>query len=260
MTDKMKALIRFVIVIILIFFGVQYCNSELKPDVVPNDDLDSTICFPATLLKIKNDSKDSVLVYVTLGSTPGCLQSVLDIPFIQDTVPGQKGQQGTLVLHAGDSTVSYAPESLGFNGVISFNSPPNNCPDTTQYPTGVNQFEFIINNAFQGQAAQETIDISCVHGTNCVIRTNLQSLNKWNAGPLDTNVQSFANTMNRNQVGLVGVFPYGCDTCTGSKNPPACIILPQPKQKHSICNVQRNALSSGGLVKVIYLGNIQILK
>lgn len=210
-----------------------------------------------TLTKIYNHSNDSVLVYVTLGTTPGCLQNVLDIPFVTDTVPGQRGLQGTFILHAGDSTAAFAPDSGGFNGVISFGYGPDNCPDALHYPNGINQYEFILNNNYQGVNAQETIDISCVHGVNCVIRVDCSGI-LWNAGPGYSGIQSFANTMDRSRIGTVGVYPYGCDTCTGSKTPPACIKLPQPAQKQSICNVQRNANNSGGMVKVIYLGQINI--
>lgn len=212
---------------------------------------------PVTQMKIYNHGKQSTLVYVTLGTTPGCLQNVLSIPFVTDTMPGQRGLQGFFRLHPGDSTIAFAPDSLGYNGVISFDYAPSNCPDSN-YKAGINQFEFILNNKFQGPGAQETIDISCVHGVNCVIRVDINTLNPWNAGPTITNVQSFANTMDRNMTGTAGVYPYGCDTCTGSKTPPSCIPLPQPAQKASICNVQRNAAQSGGLIKVIYLGNSQI--
>ncbi|CAK0771650.1 conserved hypothetical protein [Gammaproteobacteria bacterium] len=210
-----------------------------------------------TTMQIFNHSKDTVLVYVTLGATPGCIQDVSLIPFITDTLQG--GLQGTFTLAPNDSTIAYAPDSLGYNGVISFNYAPDNCT-TPSYTNGLNQFEFIINNSFQAGNPQETIDISCVHGVNCVIRVDLLTNNYFNAGPTIPKIQSFANTMNRNEIGIAGVYPFGCDTCTGSKNPPSCIPLPQPHQTQSICNVQRNASQSGGLIKVIYLGQVNILK
>mgnify|MGYP003651294062 CR=1 FL=1 len=214
-------------------------------------------CQSQTTMQIFNHSKDTVLVYVTLGATPGCIQDVSLIPFITDTLQG--GLQGTFTLAPNDSTIAYAPDSLGYNGVISFNYAPDNCT-TPSYTNGLNQFEFIINNSFQAGNPQETIDISCVHGVNCVIRVDLLTNNYFNAGPTLPKIQSFANTMNRNEIGIAGVYPFGCDTCTGSKNPPSCISLPQPHQTQSICNVQRNASQSGGLIKVIYLGQVNILK
>ena len=240
------------ILVLIAVIGIWYTVKKAKP-VVPV--VDTT----TTLLQIKNDSKDSVLVYVTLGTTWGCIQNVLLVPYVTDTVPGQRGLQGTFILAPGDSTISWAPDTLGYNGVISFGYAPDNCT-TSSYTNGLNQFEFIIDNSFQPGNPQETVDISCVHGTNCVIRVNLYTESSWNAGPSFPSIQSFANTMDKNQIGTPGVYPYGCDTCTASKSPPSCIPLPQPAQKSKICNVQRDAILSGGVVQVIYLGAVDILK
>ena len=243
-------LILAVIAVIGIWYTVKKANTV--PPVVPAA---STV----TLMQIKNDSKDSVLVYVTLGTTWGCLQNVLLVPYVTDTVPGQRGLQGTFILAPGDSTISWAPDTLGYNGVISFNHAPDNCP-APSYTNGLNQFEFIINNSFQPGSPQETVDISCVHGVNCVIRVKLETESSWNAGPSFPSIQGFANTMDKNQIGTPGIYPYGCDTCTASKSPPSCIPLPQPAQKNKICNVQRDACLSGGIVYVIYLAKEEPLK
>lgn len=247
---KTLTFLRFFIFALALTIGIHYCDKNLDPKPVKS---------PLTQIKIYNATQDSVLVYITLGATPGCLQNVTKIPFITDTITGQLGMQGTFKLAGGDSTIAYAPDSLGYNGVISFNYAPDNCR-TVNYPDGINQFEFMINNLFQGPSAQESINISCVHGVNCVIRVNTQTSNPFNAGPTIQKIQGFANTLNKNQIGIPGVYPYGCDTCTGSKNPPACISLPQPSQKQSICQVQRNAMGCGGLIKVIYEGFDQPLK
>lgn len=254
----MKSFIKFLIVLSMFVGAMYYCEYEDRKENKEEPQA-NVIETPATLMKIYNGSKDNVLIYITLGATRGCIQNVLDIPFIQDTVAGQRSLQGYFTLMPGDSTIAYAPDSLGYNGVISFNFQPDNCP-TTKYPNGINQFEFILNNAFQAINAQESINISCVHGVNCVIRVDAVTLNPFNAGPTIPNIQSFANTMERSQIGIAGVYPYGCDTCTGSKTPPACIQLPQPAQKASICQVQRNASQSGGLIKVIYLAQETPLK
>lgn len=212
----------------------------------------------ATSMKVYNDSKDTVLVYLTLGTTEGCIQNVNEVPWVQDTVTGQCGLQGTFLLMPGDSTESFNGDGLGFNGVLSFNHAPDNCP-APSYTNGINQFEFIINNSFQTGQPQETIDISCVHGVNCVIRVDVSDTN-WNAGSTIPMIQSFANTMDKNRTGIAGVFPYACTHCTDYIGAPNCIPTPQPVQKESICNVQRNADLSGGQIKVIYLGKVDILK
>jgi len=211
-----------------------------------------------TQMTVYNHSKDTVLVYLTLGTTPGCVQNVNSIPWIITTLPGQRSLQGTFTLLPGDSTVAYGIDSLGFNGVLSFNFAPDNCPSPS-YTNGINQFEFIINNSFQAGNPQETVDISCVHGVNGVIRVNLSDSN-WNAGPTIPMVQSFANTMDKNQLGIAGVFPFACTHCTDYIGAPSCIPLPQPVNKTAICNVQRNANNNGGTVKVIWLGAVNVLK
>jgi hypothetical protein len=236
-----------------IFYGVNHCSSDNK------NPCNVAVKTERTLMKIYNGTNDTVLGYITLGTTDGCLQDILDVPFIKDTVQGQRGLQGWFTLNPKDSTPAYAPALLGYNGVISFEFAPNNCPDPV-YPNGINQFEFILNNAYQGTNAQESVNISCVHGANCVIGVDAVSENPFNAGPTYTNVQGFSNRLDKNAIGLVGVYPYGCDTCTGSKTPPSCIPLPQPASKQSICQVQRNAALNGGLIKVVYLGKEEPLK
>lgn len=212
-----------------------------------------------TALQIFNRYDSAVVVYITLGATPGCIQSVLDLPFNVDTVPGSKEMQGTFVLAPGDSTVAFNSDTLGFNGVISFGYAPDNCP-SPRYPLGLNQFEFILNNSFQPGQPQESINISCVHGVNCVIRCDVKtdSLTPFNAGPTIPLVQGFANTLNRSQINIVGVYPYGCTHCTDYIGAPNCIPVPQPVNTEAICQVQRPAVKTNkGKISVIYLGTLQ---
>lgn len=203
-----------------------------------------------TYHKIYNMTEDTVLVWVTLGATPGCLQDVTKIPF----VTSGSGLVGSFYLAPGDSTIAYAPDSLGFNGVFSFNAQPQNCPDSTLYPTGINQYEFIVNNGFQEGSPQESINISCVHGVNCVIRVDMITKNAFNAGPTIPSIASFANSLNRNDVNIPGVYPYACTHCTDYIGAPDCIKLPQPVCKEATCQIQRDAKLSDGLIKVIYMG------
>jgi hypothetical protein len=241
--NKIRILLITVILILLVILGVTYL---IKPK--------SVIPANVTLTKIYNVTDSAVTVYITLGATPGCLQNVSKIPFITSAI---NSLQGTFVLNPGDSTIAYAPDSAGYNGVISFKFAPDNCPDSIRYPLGINQYEFMINNAYQPGNPQESINISCVHGVNCVIRVDMITSNPFNAGPSIPSIVGFANSLNRSALGLAGVYPYGCDTCTGSKTPPTCIPLPQPKQVTSICQIQRPANQSGGLIKVIYMGSEQ---
>jgi hypothetical protein len=207
-----------------------------------------------TLMQIVNgDRVNPVTVFVTLGATPGCLQDVSKIPFVTNVIAPLVGW---FVLQPGASVGPYAPDSLGFNGNLSFNTQPMNCP-TPQFPKGINIFEFIINNGFQAGNPQETVDISCVAGVNCLIKGELIGGHDWNAGASKPIVKLIENGKLYTNTGRVGVFPYGCDNCTASTSPPVCPGHPpyEKPQTEPICNVQRNARAPGGLVKVTYLGN-----
>jgi hypothetical protein len=244
------------LIVLAILVGSTFCIILYLLKTDPNKKI---VSVPGTSIQVRNDYDSSVTVYVTLGDVAGCIQNVLDIPFVTDTVPGQKGLQGTFILQPHDSTISFNSGELGLDGVISFMYAPDNC-SSPNYPLGINQFEFIINNTFQAGSPQESIDISCVHGVNCVIRVNLDTDKFFNAGPIYPRVSSFGNTLNRNQIGLAGVYPYGCDTCTMWKSPPTCIQLPQVPQKEKICQIQRPAQNKGGVIRVIYLGQSVPLK
>lgn len=205
-----------------------------------------------TQLQVINAAKKPVTVWLTLGATPGCLQDVSKVPFITKVY---NDLAGSFVLQPAGLTKPFAPENLGFNGNLSFNTPPLNCP-TRQLPNGVNLFEFILNNGFQAGNPQETIDISCVAGVNCLLKVQLLGGPVWNAGSTQPKVVSFANGKMQTNSGRVGVFPYGCDNCTASVSPPVCPGHPpyEQPQAQPICNVQRNAKKPGGLVKVGFLG------
>jgi hypothetical protein len=205
-----------------------------------------------TQLVIRNASKKPVTVWITLGATPGCLQDVTQIPYVTSGT----GLVGSFVLNSKQVTAAYAPAVLGFNANLSFNTQPLNCPCDAM-PYGVNLFEFIINNGFQPAGSQETVDISCVAGVNCIIMAELSGAT-WNAGPTQPNVTKIQNGVPPTNTGKVGVYPFGCDTCTSITAPPSCPSQPWPyetPQTDAICNVQRDATGPcGGIVKVTYLG------
>lgn len=236
----------------VLLVALAWMHLQPKPEPEPTPATNTGITYH----KIYNHTSDSVLVWVTLGATWGCLQDVTEIPF----VTSGSGLVGSFILAPFDSTQAYAPDTLGFNGVFSFNGQPSNCPDSTLYPTGINQYEFIVNNSFQPGSPQESINISAVHGVNCVIRVDMITTNPFNAGPTIPTISSFANSMDRNQLGQPGVYPYACTHCTDYIGAPVCISLPQPVSKEQICQVQRPANQSGGLIKVLYLGQAQPAK
>lgn len=205
-----------------------------------------------TTLHVRNDSKDKVTTYITLGATAGCVQDVAQITGA--TITKMYPLMGHFELDPGITVELTAPAGMGFNGNFSFNTPPLNCP-TPELPDGVVLAEFIINNGFQ-QYGQETIDVSCVAGANAFIAFEM-SENDWttNGGNIIM-VTKIENGTKLNNTGKIGVFPYGCDNCTSSDNPPSCVgKQSQYANKLPICNVQRPAGNNkGGSLTAVYKG------
>ncbi len=207
-----------------------------------------------THLETRNDSDQPVLVYLTLGATPGCVQDVSAIMFhpavsLNVVAP----LMGSFTLAARQTVKITAPLGLGLNGNLCFGTPPLNCP-CPDWPEGVALAEFIINNGFQS-GGQETVDISCVCGSNAYLGFSL-SANDWTSNGGAVAVTQIRNSTRDQNTGLVGVFPYGCDNCTSSDAPPSCVgQQPQFANSAPICNVQRSAASNqGGVVRVSFLG------
>lgn len=205
-----------------------------------------------TTLQVRNDCTDSVKVYITLGATTGCVQDVSQITGA--TITKMYPLMGHFDLPSRSTVTLSAPTGMGFNGNFSFNTPPMNCP-TPQQPDGVVLAEFIINNGFQ-QYGQETIDVSCVAGANAFVAFEMGA-DDWtsNSGKINL-VKNIANGTKLNNTGKIGVFPYGCDNCTSSDNPPGCVgKQPQYANKAPICNVQRPAGNNqGGTLTAVYKG------
>lgn len=205
-----------------------------------------------TTLRVHNKGSLDVQVYVTLGATEGCLQ---DITKLESPYPITKinSLQGYFTLLNGLTTILAAPDGLGLNGNLAFNTPPLNCP-CPEWPEGVNLAEFIINNGFQ-ENGQETVDISCVCGANCILEISMDTTD-WTANGGTIPVQRITNGSRYDNTGRVGVFPYGCDNCTSSDNPPECVGLhPEYANIEPICTVQRPASGNqGGNVTITLRG------
>lgn len=207
-----------------------------------------------TTLETHNASDSPVLVYLTLGATPGCVQDVSTITFTPAVDLNVIAPlMGSFTLSKHHTVTIAAPDGLGLNGNLCFGSPPINCP-CPDWPNGVALAEFILNNGFQ-PGGQETIDISCVAGSNAYLSFDL-SAGDWTANGGTISVTQMRNSTRYHNTGLVGVYPYGCDDCTASVSPPSC-VGPQPQFANTepICNVQRSAASNqGGVVKVSFIG------
>jgi len=203
---------------------------------------------------VRNDTSVAVLTFITLGATSGCVNDVANITLSSGKITKLHNLMGTFVVPGNTSMELVAPKGDGFNGNISFNTPPMNCP-TPKFPDGVNLAEFIINNGFQ-QYGQETVDNSCVAGANAFIEFEMSALDWTSNGGSILRVTKITNGKKLDNTGRIGVFPYGCDNCTSSDNPPSCVgQQSQYANKIPICNVQRPAGSNkGGTVTIAFKG------
>ena len=207
-----------------------------------------------TTLEAHNATDESVLVYLTLGATPGCVQDVSTITFHPSvTLNVVAPLMGSFTLARHETVKIEAPDGLGLNGNLCFGTPPLNCP-CPDWPEGVALAEFIIDNGFQ-PGGQETVDISCVCGSNAYLGFDL-SAGDWTSNGGAIQVNQIRNDTRYKNTGLVGVFPYGCDLCTASVEPPTCVGQhPEFANSIPICNVQRPADNNqGGNVKVSFFG------
>ena len=215
-----------------------------------------------TLIKLTNNTSEDVNTHITLGATEGCVQDVTTLVFSDPsiTVISEYPLKGYFVHKANTSVYVAAPDEMGFNGNVSFNTEPKNCK-SHELPWGMNVAEFIVNNPFQAPYGQETVDISCLAGANALIKFKMDATDWTTNGGAITSIQEIVNGMWDQNTGLIGVFPYGCDNCTSSNNPPACVGLqPQFAQAEAICNVQRPCDDNqGGVVEVILEGFFEIL-
>lgn len=197
-----------------------------------------------TELRVVNETQDSVLLFLTLSGydsaqAPSYVQNVNGIFGCSQT-----GLNGQVWLHAQDS-VSYT-SLLYLSGNISFGTPPLNCPTST-WKTGMNLFEFNLNEP------QESIDISCMAGVNCIMRVDLIGGPSWPANiiPDPRVLQNDSMYKNTNRV---GVYPYGCTDCTDTSGRQACQYPTDTPNTDAICNPTRAKGDRGGLVRVAFKG------
>jgi hypothetical protein len=207
-----------------------------------------------TKIKLTNQNAKDVLTYITLGATAGCIVDVEKIIFSEKVELTKVADlMGHFILKGNSSIYLEAPNNEGFNGNISFNTPPMNCK-SAELPNGMNVAEFIVNNGFQGLNSQETIDNSCVAGANAKIKFSMDA-DDWTTDSGTVNVSEFENNEWDKNTNVIGVFPYGCDNCTASVSPPSCIgKQPQFVSSRPLCNVQRSAENNkGGTVEIAFV-------
>jgi hypothetical protein len=206
-----------------------------------------------TQLSVTNQTKDSVLVYVTFAaqnSKNNCCAApagLSDFTFLKPV----KGNSlmGTFML-APKSTKNFDPKGKCFSGNVGFYIAPQ-CQvkgaDFHHGQSGTNIAEFTLNPT---SVCDEAFDISCVNGVNCFMQVIAKANSGWTYGPANTPINAIYNRGLNENTGLPGVFPVNCTDCIRLVGPKPCPELPQgTPQKKRICNVQRSG--RGGTVKVV---------
>jgi hypothetical protein len=202
-----------------------------------------------TSFEVVNTTKDSVLMYLTINSPTDstCVQSVDGIFGIHNN-----SLQGSIWIQP-DDTFKYTPK-LTFSGNISFGTPPQNCP-SKEWANGVNIFEWSVNVP---KGSNESLDVSCMAGVNCIIRVDLIGGAYWiTNGKIITSIQNKEMWKN---TGIYGVFPYGCTNCINTKGKQSCQTPNEKPNKEKICTPTRNTNRKGGKIRVSFLGYTPIKK
>lgn len=225
-----------------------------------------------TALAIENDSPNAVTVFITLGAFPGCygnnpgfLQNVQAMNFTPPVTITGSGLVGSFNLPKGQTVTYTPPVGTALTGNITFGGQPLSCP-TAQFPNGLNLAEFTIDNNTPAYVTgpgcfpqpQEAIDISCVNGVNCQMQLEMTGGGAWKVGSRSvnniSNQQLGTKGGSNPNLNRIGVYPPGCDICTGSVDPsPSCNNVWKnwgACNTTANCNPQRLSSQSGGTLKI----------
>lgn len=206
-----------------------------------------------TLLIIKNSYMSSVKVYLVLQGDPDYfVTNIRDIPFVTNFI---YKDSGFFVLESGGYVSFVNQRNKGLKTYISFGELPKEEP-TDEYPNGINFVNVTLNNHLEGFCSTEKLSINCVNGVNSLIKISTISGGDWSVDSKQESVTNIRNKELGDNVGCIGVYPYGCDMCTTILKPTNKTFSPikAPKnvktQKDSICEIQRSTTKNGGIVLV----------
>jgi hypothetical protein len=201
-----------------------------------------------TTLTVKNSSKkDSVKVFLTIQQ-PNSVVGMFGIK-PADTISRSQGY--FYAKRDSSYTLDHPTALYGWN--ISFEHQPVNCWQAIDagYNSGINIVEGSINTEF------EVFDISCVDGTNAIIKVSVSDSINWTTG-LGNYIETFKSTQNAsfaNNCNIRGVFPYrfnSCNQVNPKDAPPTCWKIAVPCSSDSICQVARTG-HAGGNILIEYL-------
>lgn len=289
MKTSLKIAIAFIIG--LLIAGLFYwANSKSTSIEYPTSVVDTTMYTDVVL---KNCSQKDVTVYVTLQSGESIIGK-----FGMDSSNIDKDQglceyingkdtlkipcHGKFLLPAGkDIHLGYSKPLFG--AIITFGAKNKQCSAAQKdgWINGINNFEFTVNSWYQNgkvYGGNESFDITLVDGLHSFLRQSVTSFGPrvdttelpknfgcyWDFGAKDNNDNFITFTSSKNgptfksNQNIPGVYPYGCDLCYMSVNPPTPIcfdIYPSTKWGNvGIC--QTNRPGQGGQVICEFLGFI----
>lgn len=212
-----------------------------------------------TNLSIQNIAQDSVKVFLTIQSP----KSVVGMFGIKKSDTSGSCSQG--YFYAKKDSIYYLNYKKALEGWnISFESNPRGCKDAISkgFPSGINIVEGSIN------VVNESFDISCIDGINCIIRTSVTD-SSWRTGD-GSHIKTFSYVKNKlkhqSNLNMRGIFPYRCTDCIGiSKNnkPKNCFKLPKKYDSVRVCQVNRTNSTPngtmGGTIQIQYWGKLEPL-
>ena len=213
-----------------------------------------------TDITIENIVVDSVKVYLTLQS-PNSVVGMFGIKASDTT--GSSSQGYFYALKDSLYHLNYKKPLKGWN--VSFEGAPTGCQKAIKdgFKNGINIVEGTIN------VMNESFDISCVDGINCVIKTFVTD-SSWTTG-YSYFEKTFYSAENRlshqSNLNVRGIFPYRCNNCIGINpvnKPHNCYDLQDKVDSIKVCQVSRNnkghKVTRGGTIHIQYWGDWQILR
>jgi hypothetical protein len=249
------------------------CEKENYQKISSISEID-TVEFTDVIIK-NSSTLDSVEVYVTLQST----ESIIGLFGMDSTNIHQ------ICMNVVEGDTTYVPcigkfwaieDSIYHLGVtkpvmgaiVTFGTMNMQCKAAIEkgYTTGINNWEFTVNcfNKKLNPSAtggNESFDITLVDGLHCYIRQSViapvgSGSSNWTYGDQIPFIKSKNTWPMASNVDIPGVYPYGCDLCYESKNPPKPLCFQiKCSDKYTGTNIcQTNRAGQGGQIICEFLG------
>jgi hypothetical protein len=225
---------------------------------------------------IKNSSNiDSVEVYVTLQSTESIVGLFgMDSSNIYQECMNIKNGDTTYIPCIGrfwakkDSIYHLGITKPLMGGIVTFGTMNMQCNAAIQngFKDGINNWEFTVNCFNKdinpdATGGNESFDITLVDGLHSYIKQSViakvdNKSNSWTYGNQVIFTESENTYPLDKNINIPGVYPYGCDMCYESQNPPKPLCFPVvcSDKEPGVNTCQTNRAGQGGQVICEFLG------